>query len=98
MTDIVKYQPRGAGGTRSPPAMPYLNGRQGATKRQTGSGKAFNHRLLGALIYFYSKEFFDSSTPSMRNIEPPAKSKMAAGGPQKGRRGLERGQTVDDWT
>ena len=27
----------------------------------------------------------------MRNIEPPAKSKMAARGPQNGRRGLESG-------
>ena len=29
----------------------------------------------------------------MRNIEPPAKSKMATRGPQNGRRGLERGPT-----
>ena len=31
------------------------------------------------------------STPSMRNIEPPTKSKMATKGPQYGRQGLERG-------
>ena len=33
----------------------------------------------------------------MRNIEPPAKSKMAARGPQNGRRGLERGPTLGYW-
>ena len=40
---------------------------------------------------------FYPSTPSMRNIEPPAKFKMAARGPQNGRRGLERGQTLGFW-
>ena len=35
--------------------------------------------------------FFDPSTPSMRNIEPPAKSKMAARGRQNGRLDKERG-------
>ena len=29
----------------------------------------------------------------MRNLEPPAKSKMAVRGPQNGRLGLERGLT-----
>ena len=33
----------------------------------------------------------------MRNIEPPAKSKMAARGPQNGRRGLEMGPTLGYW-
>ena len=42
-------------------------------------------------------KFFDPSTPSMRNIEQPAKSKMAARGPKNGRRGLERGQTLGYW-
>ena len=35
--------------------------------------------------------YFDPSTPSMRNVEPPAKSKIAAKGRQDGQRGLERG-------
>ena len=42
-------------------------------------------------------KFFDQSAPSMRNIEPPAKSKMAARGPKNGRQGLERGATLDYW-
>ena len=33
----------------------------------------------------------------MRNIEPPAKSKMAARGPKNGRRGLEMGPTLGYW-
>ena len=33
----------------------------------------------------------------MRNIEPPAKSTMAARGPQNDRRGLERGPTLGYW-
>ena len=33
----------------------------------------------------------------MRNIEPTARSKMAARGPQNGRRGLERGPTLGYW-
>ena len=35
--------------------------------------------------------------PSMRNMEPPAKSKMAIRGPQNGRWGLERGLTLGYW-
>ena len=42
-------------------------------------------------------KFFDPSTPSMRNIESPAKSKMAARGPKNGRRGLERGLILGFW-
>ena len=41
--------------------------------------------------------YFDPSTPSMRNIKSPAKSKMAARGSQDGRRGLERGLTLGYW-
>ena len=33
----------------------------------------------------------------MTNIEPSAKSKMAARGPKNGRRGLERGSTLNYW-
>ena len=33
----------------------------------------------------------------MRNLEPPAKSKMAARGPQDGQRGLEGGLTLGYW-
>ena len=33
----------------------------------------------------------------MRNMELPAKSKMATRGPQNGRRGLERGLTLGYW-
>ena len=32
-----------------------------------------------------------------RNATPPAKTKMAARGPQNGRRGLERCQPLDFW-
>ena len=42
-------------------------------------------------------DVFDPSTSSMRNIEPPAKSKMAARGPQNGPRGLERGPIPGYW-
>ena len=40
---------------------------------------------------------FDLRTPSMRNMEPPAKSKMAARGPQNGRGGLEKDLTLGNW-
>ena len=42
-------------------------------------------------------KFFDPSTPSTRNIEPPAKSKMAARGQQNGRQGLQRGPILGFW-
>ena len=41
------------------------NGRQGALKWLTGSGKMSNPRFLGILNNFHYK-FFDPSTPSMR--------------------------------
>ena len=33
----------------------------------------------------------------MRNVEPPAKSKMATRGPQDGQRNVERGLTLCYW-
>ena len=52
----TKYQPSGAGGTRSPPATPYRLQRrtacQWAPKWPTGSGKGSNPRLLGAPVNF----------------------------------------------
>ena len=64
-----EYQPSGAGGTRSPPAMPY---------------RLLNPKWLTGGPKLLLNKFFDPSTPSMRNIVPAAKSKMAARGPQNG--------------
>ena len=47
--------------------------------------------VIGHSDQLSQNKFFDPRTPSKRNIEPPAKSKMAARGHQNGRRGLERG-------
>ena len=56
------------------------------------SGNGSNPRLLVAPKNFPQiNRYFDPSTPSMRNVEPPAKSKIAARGRQDGQRGLERG-------
>ena len=50
----IKYQPSGAGGTRSLPVTPHrpLN-----PTWPTGSGKGSNPRLLGALINFCKLSF-----------------------------------------
>ena len=62
-----KYQPSGAGGTRSPPAAPHRlqrrtackiqNGRQGAPKWQRGSGKVSTPRFVGVLSNFCKISF-----------------------------------------
>ena len=54
--DLVKYQPSGAGGTRSPPATPHRLQRrtacQWAPKWPTGSGKVSTPRFWGAPVNF----------------------------------------------
>ena len=60
-----------------------------------GVWKGFNYRLFSKQLSL--NKFFDPSTPSMRNIESPAKSKMAARGSQNGGRGLERGLSLGYW-
>ena len=62
-----------------------------------GVWKGVHSKVIGRSDQLSLNKFFDPSTPSMRNIEPPAKSKMAARGPQNGRRGLERGPTLGYW-
>ena len=46
------------------------NGRQGALKWPTGSGKVSTPKFLGASI-----NFFDQSPPSMRNVDGKVKKK-----------------------
>ena len=41
--------------------------------------------------------FIDLSTPSMKNIEPPAKSKMAARGPPNGAHDLQNVLALSYW-
>jgi len=63
----LKYQPSGAGGTRSPPATPQRlqrrttckiqSGRQGAPKWPTGSVKMITPRFLGVQSNFGSISF-----------------------------------------
>ena len=53
--------------------------------------------VIGHSEQLLLNRFFNLRTPSMRNMEPPANSKMAAKGPQNGRRGLERGLTLGYW-
>ena len=57
---LIKYQPSGEGGARSPPATPHRrtackiqNGRQGAPKWRRGSGKVFTPRFLGIHVNFW---------------------------------------------
>ena len=74
-----------------PPAKSKINGRQGATKWPTGSGKGSNPRILAALInmrliIFKQKILINTSIAApgghlltASNAAPPAKSKMADG-------------------
>ena len=62
-----------------------------------GVWKGVQSYVIGRSDQLSLNKFFDASTPSMRNIEPHAKSKMANRGPQNGRRGLERGPILGDW-
>ena len=55
--------------------------------------KGVQPEVIGHFEALLLNKFFDPSTPSMRNIESPAKSKMAVRGPQNGRGGLEKGLT-----
>ena len=66
-----------------------------ATRGPQNSGRGLERgRILG---YWALNKFFDPSTPSMKNIESPSKSKMVARGPQNGRRGLKIGLTLGYW-
>ena len=56
-----------------------------------GVWKGVQSQVIGRSDQLSQNNLFDTSTPSMRNIEPRANSKMAARGPQYGRRGLESG-------
>ena len=95
-----KYQPSGAGGTRSPPATPHRlqrrtaykinNGHEGAPKWPTGSGKRLNLRLFDPPINFRLISFLIRSFL----LWEPQKFKMVTWGPQNGQRGLERGEPL----
>ena len=62
-----------------------------------GVWKGVQPKVIGRFKQLFQNRFFDLRTPSMRNMEPPAKSKMAARGPQNGQQGLERGPTLGYW-
>ena len=54
-----------------------------------GVWKGMYPQVIGRSEQLSRNRFIDRSTPSMRNMEPPAKYKMAARGLQYGRQGLE---------
>ena len=58
------------------------NGRQGAPKWPTGSGKLSTPRVFGHSHQLSLNKFFDLSTPSMRNIEHLQNPKWPPGGPK----------------
>ena len=62
-----------------------------------GVWKGVHLKVIGRSDQLSLNKFFNLSTPSLINIESPAKSKMAARGPQNGRRGLERGLILGCW-
>ena len=53
-----------------------------------GSGKG-STKGYWAVVTTFAEYIFDSSFPSMRNIEPPAKSKMVDMGPQNVQWGIK---------
>ena len=55
-----------------------------------GVWKGIYSEVLGHSKQLLLNRVFDPSTPSMRNMQPPAKNKRAA-------RGLERGPTLSYW-
>ena len=69
----------------------------GAPKMADGVWKEVQSQVIGRSAQLLLNKFFDRSTPSMRNIEPPAKSKMAIRGTQNGQRGLESGPILGYW-
>merc|ERR1712030_238241 len=67
---VVKYQPSGAGGTRSPPATPHRlqnpKWPPGAPKMADGVWKGVHPYVIGYFKQLSLNKFFDPSTPSMR--------------------------------
>ena len=83
----MKYQPSGAGGTRSPPATPHRlqNPKRppGGPKIADGVWKDGNPKVFGRSKQLLLNKFFDPSTPSLR--------KGSNGGEKKGKiRGEKR--------
>ena len=62
-----------------------------------GVWKGIFPQVIGRSEQLSQNRFIDQSTPSMRNMEPPTKSKMATRGPQNGQWGLERGLSLGYW-
>ena len=61
-----------------------------------GVWKVFYPQIFGHSRQLSLNKFFDLSTPYFDQSEA-SKYKMAARGPQNGRRGLERGLTLGYW-
>merc|ERR1711954_186458 len=62
-----KYQPSGAGGTRSPPATPHRV--PVGPKMADGVWKGVYPWVLGRSRQLSLNKFFDPSTPSMRKVD-----------------------------
>ena len=62
-----------------------------------GVWKGVQSLVIGRSDQLLLNKFFDLSTPSMKNIEPPGKTKLAPRGTQNGRRGLERCPILGHW-
>ena len=63
----VKYQPSGAGGTRSPPAT--LHRLPVGLKMADGVWKGIYPQVFGHSGQLLQNKFFDPSTPSMRKVD-----------------------------
>ena len=62
-----------------------------------GIWKGIEPLVIGHSEQFLLNKYFDLRIHFMRNIKPPAKSKMAAKVPQNGQRDPERGLTQGKW-
>ena len=88
-----KNQPSNSGGTCIPPEMHHCLQKP----KWLPSGPKMTDRAWKGVYCGLQNIVLDKSTPSMRNIELPVKSKMAAKGPQNGKQGLKRRLTLDYW-
>ena len=67
MSACAKYQPSGAGGTRSPPATPHRL--PVGPKMADGVWKGVYPYVFGHFKQLSLNKFFDPSTPSMRKVD-----------------------------
>ena len=89
MDNLYQYQPRGKGGTRSPPAMPHRlknpKWPSGGPKMADGVWKGVYPYIFGHSKQLSQNKFFDPSTPSMRKGRDGGKTGKK-GGKKKGKK------------